>query len=122
MWDHESQRIGMQKCWPLAYLIHGYGELLGFLGLLGLLGVFGYAIYVGIFHGLGAITWWFLAVPFGAGIISEIMVQSSWIMVGKRGFKYDYETRTASWDENGEHITYKYAQQGNARDRASRGP
>lgn len=103
MWDHESQRVGMQKCHPLGYALRGVGELIGVLGLLGLLGVIGWLIFA------SERSWWLLAVPFGVGIVSEGMVQASWIMAAKRGFKYDYEKSEASWDVDGNRISYKYA-------------
>lgn len=111
MWDHESQRIGMQKCYPLAYEIHAIGELIGFLGLLTLFGILGWMAYLRAVGGFTVQSWWLLAIPFGIGIVSEILVQTSWYMVKKREFKYDYDKREASWDHDGHRIVYKYAQQ-----------
>jgi hypothetical protein len=120
MWDNESQRIGMQRCWKTAYLVHGYGELVGFLGLLALLGTIVYLAYQGIFGSFNSSMWWLFCVPFGMGVISETMVQASWVMVARRGFEYDYDDRVASWLEEGQRVTYKYAQEGDAMDDASR--
>ena len=119
MWDNESQRIGMLKCWKTAYHIHGCGELIGFLGLFTLLVTVGYMIYTAIFADFSHSMWWFLCLPLGMGIISETMVQVSWAMVTRRGYEYDYENRAASWIEDGQRVTYKYAQQGAAADAAS---
>ena len=118
MWDNESQRIGMKKCMPLGYSIHGIGELFGFLGLLSLLGAVGCMIYLAVTGSFTASIWWLLAIPFGMGIVSEFMVQLSWYMVSKRGFDYDYEKREASWIKNGQRVHYKYVQ-GNAAGRAN---
>ena len=111
MWDHESQRIGMQRCYPLAYDIHGIGELIGFLGLLVLLGTLGWMAYLRTVAGFTVQSWWLLTVPFGIGIVSEALVQTSWAMVTRRGFKYDYQKSEASWDHNGKRVVYRYAQQ-----------
>jgi hypothetical protein len=116
MWDNESQRIGMLKCWKAAYLVHGYGEVIGFIGILVLLGTVGYMIYVASFGSFSYTTWLLLCVPFGFGVVSEIMVQASWSMVARRGFDYDYNSRISSWIENGERVEYTYAQHGAAAD------
>jgi len=116
MWDNESQRIGMQKCWPAAYNIHTIGELIGFSGLIVLLYMFGYMIYLGV---TGRFTWGMLlllGIPIGIGVISEVMVQVSWKMVARRGFEYDYENRESSWIKGGKRIKYNYTRQGNASD------
>ena len=120
MWDNESQRIGMLKCWKTAYYIHGYGELIGFLGLLTLLGTVGYLIYIAIFANFSHSMWWFLCLPLGMGIISETMVQASWVMVSRRGFEHDCDNRTASWIEDDQRVTYTYTQESVAADAASR--
>jgi len=108
MWEHESQRIGMLKCWRLAYNIRAIGELIGFVGLLTLVGSVGCLIYIAVFRNFTAAAWLLLAVPFGMGLVSEIMVQISRTMVARRGFQYDSEKREASWMENGQRVTYRY--------------
>lgn len=120
MWDNESQRVGMLKCWKAAYYLHGYGELVGFLGLLTLFGTIAYMLYIAIFADFSHSTWWLLCVPLGMGVLSELMVFVSWFMVGRRGFAYDYDTRTASWVENGQTVTYRYVHPGTATDGTSR--
>ena len=110
MWDHESQRIGMLKCWRLAYKVHAIGELIGFAGLLTLVGSVGLMIFIAVFGKFTAVHWLLLAVPFGMGLLSEIMVQISWKMVARRGFQYDREKHEASWTEDGERVTYRYGQ------------
>jgi hypothetical protein len=111
MWDHESQRIGMQRCYPLAYEIHAVGELIGILGLLALLGTLGWMAFQRTVGGFTVQSWWLLAVPFGIGIVSEVLVQASWIMVTRRGFKYDYDKKEASWDHGGKRVVYRYTRQ-----------
>jgi len=116
MWDNESQRIGMRKCWKTAYLVHAYGELVGFLGLLTLLITVGYMVYSAIFVGFRHSMWWLLCVPFGIGIVSEVMVRTSWAMVERRGFEYDYRNRVSSWVEDGQTVSYRYAQESDRTD------
>lgn len=108
MWDSESQRVGMRKCWALGYYVREIGELIGFLGILSLLGAIGYVVYVANFGEFSTSIWLILLIPFGLGMVSEFLVQASWAMVSKRGFKYDYEQREASWVENGERVSYRY--------------
>ncbi len=117
MWDNESQRIGMQKCTSFGYSLHGYGELIGFLGLLALVVTVGYMVFLAVIGSFGSSSWWLLSIPFGMGIISEVMVQISWMIAKTCGFEYDYEKREASWIEDGKRTYYKYAQQGNAEGR-----
>ncbi|MFG0285339.1 MAG: hypothetical protein ACF8R7_13045 [Phycisphaerales bacterium JB039] len=110
MWDNESQRIGMQKCTPVGYAIHGTAELIGFVGLLLLLltlAMWGWRWLTGTFR--AALLLW-SAAPFALGVLSEVMVWYSWRMARKRGFQYDYDRREASWMEAGERCTYTYSQ------------
>ena len=102
MWDSESQRIGMKKCWPLAYFVHGVGELIGFLGLLALGLLFGYMVWTNSF------SWLLVAIPFAMGMLSEFMVQVGWRMVFAREFSYDGAEREASWAQNGQRVAYRY--------------
>lgn len=108
MWDHESQRIGKQRCSPVGYALHGIAELIGFTGLLLLLVMpldLAYKAITGTFH---ASLLWGLAAPFGLGIISEVLYQYSWVLALRKGFKYDYELCEASWIEVEERRTYKW--------------
>ena len=101
MWSHESERIGKQKCTPVGYALHGVAELLGFVGLLCLLAL---PLY-GAFRGW---SWWYLLIPFGIGVVSEILFQLSWWLAVRRGFHYDDNACEASWIEAGQTRTYKY--------------
>ena len=111
MWDHESQRIGKQKCTPLGYTLHVIAELLGFIGLLSLLGVGVYLAYRGLSQSFHPSLLWLLAIPFGLGLIGQTLYQFSWVMASRRGFDYDYDKAEASWIENGERVTYKWKAQ-----------
>jgi hypothetical protein len=110
MWDNESQRIGKQKCTPTGYALHAIAELLGFVGGLSFLGVAIFLGYRGITGNFNASLLWFLAVPFGVGVIAEVLFQVSWLLATRRGFEYDYENRVASWIENDKRVTYKWEQ------------
>jgi hypothetical protein len=108
MWDNECQRIGKRRCTPVGYALHGIAELIGYLGLLMLIAmpaVLVYDWFAGKFH---ASLWWLLALPFGLGIVSEGLFAYSWWLAARKGFRYDYERREASWMEAGERRTYKY--------------
>ncbi len=107
MWDSESQRIGKQKCTPIGYALHSLAELLGFVGLLLLLGAVVFLIYRGIAGNFEASLFWLLSIPFGVGIVAEIIFQISWALASKRGFEYEYENRVASWVKDGRRVTYK---------------
>ena len=108
MWDNESQRLGKQKCTPTGYAIHVIGELLGFFGLLLLIGIIIYLVYKGFAGSFSTALLWLLAVPFGVGFISEFLVQYSWWLALRKGFRYDYDLREASWLEGQIRRYYKY--------------
>lgn len=108
MWDSESERIGKQKCTPMGSVLHGIGELIGFLGLLALLA---FAIWLGWSWMRGsfrAALWWWVALPLGMGILSEVVVQYSWWLAFKKGFRYDGDKRESSWMDGGERQTYRW--------------
>ena len=108
MWDNESQRIGKQKCTPTGYALHVIAEYIGFFGLLlvlAVLALLAWRWFTGTFH---ASLWWLLVVPFGIGIVSEVVLQYSWWLCVRKRFHYDYEHREASWLEAGTRRIYKY--------------
>ena len=108
MWDHETERIGKQKCTPTGYAMHALADLLGFVGLLLLVGAFIFLGYKGIAGSFRASLLWLLAIPFGIGVVSEVLFQVSWVVALRRGFEYDPKSCVASWEENGKRITYKW--------------
>jgi hypothetical protein len=108
MWFHESQRIGKQKCTPTGYAFHVIAELIGFIGLLLLLVAPVVLVWRGVAGTFHAADLWLLAVPFGFGVISEVLFQFSWWLARKKDFHFDYERSEASWMEAGERRTYKY--------------
>ena len=108
MWLTESQRLGKQKCTPAGYALHVIAELIGFFGLLLLLAVpavLAWSWFAGTFR---ASLWWLFAVPFGLGLVSEVLFQYSWWLALRKGFRYDDARCEASWFEAGERRTYKY--------------
>ena len=109
MWDHESQRIGKQRCTPTGYMLHGISDVIGFIAIISLLGIPIYLVYAGI---RGQFSWsmlWLPAVPFVIAIVGNILHSYSWHLADKRQFKYDYEKCISTWvDESGARQSYKY--------------
>ena len=108
MWDHESQRIGKQKCTPYGDRLHGLAELLGFVGLLVLLA---FAIYLACRWNDGTVhrsLWWALAFPLAVGLVAEGLYWYSWRLASHKGFHYDYQRCEASWMEKGERRVYRW--------------
>jgi hypothetical protein len=103
MWDNESQRIGKQKCSSKAYNLHGISDMIGFLSLLLL--IFSLISYTFL---SSTISTALLVLSIFSAFIGRMLFSYSWRLVEKKQFEYDYETRTASWVENGERVTYKY--------------
>jgi hypothetical protein len=108
MWDNEAERIGKQRCTPLGYAIHGISDLLGFVALLLLFGIVVYLSYRGIVGTFRGSLLWLFPIPFGLAIIGTVLYRISWVLALRRGFRYDYDTREASWMEHGQRRTYKY--------------
>lgn len=93
-------------------MLDSLARQLGFIGLLFLLAVSIYLGYRGVTGNFYAVLWWLFAIPFGLGIIAEILYQISWKLAAGKGFEYDAEKREASWLENGRRVTYHYPQKG----------
>ncbi len=107
MWDNESERIGKQRCTPFGYTLHVISDLIGFLGLLLLLATGAYVSYRGIVGTFHSGLLWLFAIPFGLDFVGTALFHYSWVVARRKGFRYDYGTREASWIENGERQTYK---------------
>lgn len=108
MWYDESQRIGKQKCTPTGYALHVIAEMIGFLGLLFLFAVPATLVLKWLDGAFDASLFWLAAVPFGLGIVSEVLFRFSWWLALRKGFHHDYARQEASWMEAGERRTYKW--------------
>ena len=107
MWDHENQRIGKRRCTPLGYTLHVISDLVGLLGLLLLLITGAYLAYRGVVGTFHASLLWLLAIPFGLALVGAALFQYSWVLARQKGFRYDCDTREASWMEGGERQAYR---------------
>lgn len=108
MWDTESERIGKQKCTPRGYALHVFSDLLGFVGLLLLFGIGAFLVCSGVAGTFQATLLWLLCIPFGLAIVGSILYRLSWAVAHRSGFQYDYDSRQASWLEDGQRRFYKY--------------
>ena len=103
MWDSEIQRLGKIKCSPLAYYLHVYSELIGFLAFILLLVLLGAMFLFRI-----DFSYWWYSLPFIIGILTDIVFHYSWGIVEEKEFKYDNEKREVTWIEDGELVTFHY--------------
>lgn len=108
MWDNLSQSIGMQKCTPFGYTLNNIARLLGIIGLYLLMGLI---VFFLVYRPVP--SFWLFAVPFSIGFIAQVFFLYSWHLAEKKGFYYDYETREASWDEDGKRVVYKWSSEQN---------
>ena len=108
MWDNEAERIGKQRCTRLGYALHAVSDLIGFVALLLLLSTIAYLGYRGVVGTFRTGLLWLLPIPFGLAIMASILYRVSWVVAHRRGFHYDYDSREASWLEDGRRRTYKY--------------
>jgi hypothetical protein len=97
MWDHESERIGKQKCTPLGYALHVTSDLIGFVALLLLMGTGAYIGYRGIAGTFHARLLWLFVAPFALAFVGSVLYRYSWRLAHKKGFRYDYDSREAIW-------------------------
>jgi hypothetical protein len=108
MWDHEAERIGKRRCTPIGYVIHVIADYVGFLGLLMIFAVLYCLIHAWIYGTFKNSLFWLLLLPFGFGLISELLYRFSWALAYWKGFRFDYGRGEASWIEAGERRTYTY--------------
>ncbi len=106
MWDSEIQRLGKQKCTRVGYAMHIIADLIGLAGLYLLLGLVIYFWATGFIASLPRPTYWIFLVPFGAGIIGQILFSVSWRLAERKGFSYDVVSNVASWNEDGSVRTF----------------
>jgi hypothetical protein len=76
--------------------------------LLLLLATGAYLAYRGIVGTFHASLLWFFAIPFGLAFVGAALVHYSWVLARRKRFRYDHDTREASWIEHGERQTYKW--------------
>lgn len=108
IWDHESERIGKKKCTPVGYALHVVADLIGFVSLLLLPGAGVYLIYKILLGGFHASLLWLLIIPFMLAFLGSVLYRYSWVLACKKEFRYDANTREASWVENGQLHSYRH--------------
>ena len=108
MWDNEAQRIGKQRCTRLGYTLHTVSDLIGFFALLLLFGTAAYLGYRSVVGTFDRNLLWLIAIPFGLAIVGSLLYRVSWMLAQRRGFHYDFESREASWVDDGQRRTYKF--------------
>lgn len=86
-------------------------ELIGFVGFLLLVVAPVILVREWLTGGSRASLIRWLVVPFGFGIVSEVLFQLSWWLALRKGFHYDDEQGEASWIEAGERRTFKFSGQ-----------
>jgi len=109
MWDNEAERIGKQRCTPLGYALHTISDLIGLIALLLLLGVAAYLGYQEIVGSFRTSLLWLFTIPFVLAVVGSTLYRISWAVAHRRGFRYDRESREASWLEDGQRRTYSYS-------------
>lgn len=112
MWDSETQRLGKKKCTPIGSRLHEIADLMGFIGLALLvvivLAFFAVSLFFEDFRLPSALRWIIFGTPIALGVLSELIMQISWWLAFRKGYKYDEEQCEVSWIENGERQIYKY--------------
>ncbi|MDA7527943.1 hypothetical protein N8590_03050 [bacterium] len=107
MWYCEAERLGMKKCTLLGYILRSTAPLVLVATVITLL----YAPLFMIMEAIrGRFEWemsvLFLCPLFFAATYMLMPVVSS-MLLKRREFEFDYETRIASWiDKSGEQRTY----------------
>ena len=112
IWDHESQRIGKQRCTPVGYFLHGLSDLVGLIAALSLLAA---PAYIAVAAFRGRFVWsslWLLLVPFAIALAGNILHSYSWHLAEKKSFRYDSEKCVSTWIEAGEMKSYKFGSSG----------
>jgi len=108
MWDTETQRIGKMRCSNRAYSLHVNAELIGFCGALLFFGFCIWFVATWLISAWSTPTYWLFVIPLTLGILSEILFQYSWIMVNRKGYRYDAEGDRVTWTEGDQEQTYSY--------------
>lgn len=106
MWFSESHRLGMQRCTRLGSFVRSVSDLIGLFSLLFLIGSAIYLIYRGVVGSFRLSDLWLLAAPFASAFVGSFLNLFSLYLAGKKHFRYDYESDTATWTEKGMQYSY----------------
>ena len=109
MWDSENQRLGMKACTPLGYAVRCIADLIGFCGLIFLFGILGVVTLRYLRHQFELCNLWLLLVPLVVGFVGRVLFEFGWGLAAKKKFKYDSQTMTAKWIEDGHESVFPNA-------------
>lgn len=106
IWFGEGERIGMQKCTPIGYVLNGVG---GILWLAGIVTIFAAPLYL-VRRAIGGdfewVLLWLLLAPLAIVLVGSLLIAASWLLASLKGFRYDYERDEATWNEAGQKRSY----------------
>lgn len=108
MWDSEGQRLGMRACTRSGYALRSWGDFLGFCGLILLLVIPIYLAVQFFRHQFSVHDFWFLLTPFAVAVIGRVLFEMGWGLAAKKGYKYDSQTMTVTWIEDGHEKSFAY--------------
>ena len=107
MWDSETQRQAMAQCTPVGYSLQSIARATGAFGLLLLLSGCLYIVY----RALAGFSWSafsFFLYPLGVGFTAQILYLTGCWLAQRKKFDYDFDRRTASWEEDGKVVTFEW--------------
>jgi hypothetical protein len=106
IWFGEGERIGMQRCTPIGYVINGIGGLFWVIAVLEVPALPVYLIYLGFAGAFHASLLWLLIAPLPTLLAGSFLIGISWVMAIRRDFDYHYERDESTWIRNGVKISY----------------
>lgn len=97
MWDNEAERIGKMRCTPVGYALHSISDLIGLVALITLFVMPAFLVYRGVVGAFHVRLMWLLLIPFAIAFLGNLVYRFSWYLAMRRGFEYNYDSRTAKW-------------------------
>ena len=98
MWSSENERLGFRNCCPVGYFLINVSFVAFLASAAFVVGVGGAILLRVLSSGFSLQLLFLLLLPVLSAIVGWACYKTAWLLAGRKGFIYDYESDKCTWN------------------------